>query len=110
LITQVCYSPLLSAYSSKDGSIPWAFDTNRIFQTVNGVPGNGGTMDASGAVMAEGMLYVNAGYNSIVGRAANVLLAFRLLAFREEQRGRALHRFTRQATTTVAQPKMAVSS
>ena len=66
----------LRAYSSKDGSIVWTFDTNRPFQTVNGVPGNGGTMDASGVVVAGGMLYVNSGYNSIVGRAGNVLLAF----------------------------------
>jgi polyvinyl alcohol dehydrogenase (cytochrome) len=68
----------LRAYSSKDGSIVWTFDTNHTFQTVNGVPGNGGTMDASGVVVAGGMLYVNSGYNSIVGRAGNVLLAFKV--------------------------------
>jgi polyvinyl alcohol dehydrogenase (cytochrome) len=68
----------LRAYSSKDGSILWTFDTNRTFETVNGVPGNGGTMDASGAVVAGGMLYVNSGYNSIVGRSGNVLLAFKV--------------------------------
>ncbi len=68
----------LRAYSSNDGSIVWTFDTNRPFQTVNGVPGNGGTMDATGAVVVGGMVYVNSGYNSIVGRAGNVLLAFRV--------------------------------
>jgi polyvinyl alcohol dehydrogenase (cytochrome) len=68
----------LRAYSSKDGAIVWTFDTNRAFQTVNGVPGNGGTMDASGAVVAGGVLYVNSGYNSIVGRGGNVLLAFKV--------------------------------
>jgi polyvinyl alcohol dehydrogenase (cytochrome) len=68
----------LRAYSSKDGSIVWTFDTNRPFETVNGVQANGGTMDASGVVVAGGMLYVNSGYNSIVGRAGNVLLAFRV--------------------------------
>ena len=67
----------LRAYAAKDGAIVWSFDTNRPFQTVNGVPGNGGTMDASGAVVVEGMLYVNSGYNSFVGRPGNVLLAFR---------------------------------
>jgi len=68
----------LRAYAAKDGAIVWSFDTNRPFQTVNGVPANGGTMDASGAVVAGGMLYVNSGYNSFVGRAGNVLLAFRV--------------------------------
>jgi len=66
----------LRAYAAKDGAIVWSFDTNRPFQTVNGVPANGGTMDASGAVAAGGMLFVNSGYNSFVGRAGNVLLAF----------------------------------
>jgi polyvinyl alcohol dehydrogenase (cytochrome) len=66
----------LRAYAVKDGAIVWSFDTNRPFQTVNGVPANGGTMDATGAVVAGGMLYVNSGYNSFVGRPGNVLLAF----------------------------------
>jgi len=68
----------LRAYAAKDGAIVWSFDTNRPFQTVNGVPANGGTMDASGAVVVEGMLFVNSGYNSFVGRSGNVLLAFRV--------------------------------
>src|SRR5579871_473090 len=68
----------LRAYAAKDGAIVWSFDTNRPFQTVNGVPANGGTMDASGVVAVGGMLFVNSGYNSFVGRAGNVLLAFRV--------------------------------
>lgn len=68
----------LRAYSSKDGKILWTFDTNRPFQTVNGVPASGGSMDASGAVVAGGMLYINSGYNGFVTRAGNVLLAFRV--------------------------------
>jgi polyvinyl alcohol dehydrogenase (cytochrome) len=68
----------LRAYAAQDGAIVWSFDTNRPFQTVNGVPANGGTMDASGVVAVGGMLFVNSGYNSFVGRAGNVLLAFRV--------------------------------
>ena len=66
------------AYASSDGKIVWMFDTNRPFKTVNGVEANGGTMDASGVVVSGGMLYVNSGYGGIVGRAGNVLLAFRV--------------------------------
>lgn len=64
------------AYSTKDGSILWQYDTNRTFETVNGVKANGGAMDGPGAVVADGMLYINSGYVSIIGRPGNVLLAF----------------------------------
>ena len=66
------------AYASADGSIIWTFNTNRPFETVNGVEAHGGTMDASGVAAAGGMLYVNSGYGGLVGRAGNVLLAFRV--------------------------------
>jgi polyvinyl alcohol dehydrogenase (cytochrome) len=66
----------LRAYSTTDGSIIWQFDTNRTFQTVNGVRANGGTMDGPGPVVAGGMLYVNSGYGGFFGRSGNVLLAF----------------------------------
>jgi polyvinyl alcohol dehydrogenase (cytochrome) len=66
----------LRAYSTKDGSIIWQFDTNRPFETVNGVKANGGTMDGPGPVVAGGMVYINSGYGGFVGRPGNVLLAF----------------------------------
>ncbi len=66
----------LRAYAAADGAIVWRVDTNREFQTVNGVKANGATMDGGGAVVAGGLLFVNSGYNGIVGRAGNVLLAF----------------------------------
>lgn len=68
----------LRAYSATDGRILWTFDANREFQTVNGVKANGASMDGPGAVVAGGMLYVNAGYGGLVGRPGNVLLAFGL--------------------------------
>jgi polyvinyl alcohol dehydrogenase (cytochrome) len=64
------------AHSSADGTIVWQFDTNREFQTVNGVKAHGGAMDGPGAVVANGMLYVSSGYVSLGGRPGNVLLAF----------------------------------
>ena len=68
----------LRAYSSTDGRILWMFDANREFDTVNGVKANGASMDGPGAVVAGGMLFVNAGYGGLVGRPGNVLLAFGL--------------------------------
>lgn len=68
----------LRAYSTRDGSVVWSFDTNREFTTVNGVKANGASMDGPGPVVAGGMLYVNSGYGGLVGRPGNVLLAFGL--------------------------------
>jgi polyvinyl alcohol dehydrogenase (cytochrome) len=66
----------IRAYASDDGTIVWSFDTNREFETVNGVKAKGGAMDGPGAVVADGMLYSNSGYVSLIGRPGNVLLAF----------------------------------
>ena len=68
----------LRAYSTRDGSIVWLFDTNRDFETVNGVTAHGGAMDRGGPVVADGMLYVNSGYGGPIGHPGNVLLAFGL--------------------------------
>src|SRR4029453_7111534 len=66
----------LRAYSAKDGKIVWMYDTNRAFDTVNGVRAHGGSMDGAGPVVVDGMLYVNSGYGGLVGMPGNVLLAF----------------------------------
>jgi polyvinyl alcohol dehydrogenase (cytochrome) len=68
----------MRAYSTKDGAVLWEFDTNRSFETVNGVKANGGSMDLAGAVISGGMLYFTAGNGGLVGRPGNVLLAFGL--------------------------------
>src|SRR5262249_51165624 len=65
-------------HCAKDGSLLWQFDTNRAFDTVNGVKANGASMSGPGPVVAEGMLYVNSGYGALGGRPGNVLLAFAL--------------------------------
>jgi polyvinyl alcohol dehydrogenase (cytochrome) len=59
----------LRAYSSNEGSILWTFDTNRDFDTVNGVRARGGAMDSAGPIVVDGMVYATSG---------NALLAFGL--------------------------------
>ncbi len=66
----------LRAHSSLDGSILWEFDTNRDFETINGVKAKGGSFDGPGAVIAGGMLYISSGNGGLVGRPGNVFLAF----------------------------------
>ena len=66
----------LRAFSSEDGTVLWDFDTAREFQTVNGIPGHGGSIDGPGAVVVKGMVFVNSGYVRQDEMQGNVLLAF----------------------------------
>ena len=66
----------LRAYATSDGRILWDFDTNKDFQTVNGIKAHGGSIDSTGATIAGGMVYLNAGYSRIPVMAGNVFLAF----------------------------------
>jgi polyvinyl alcohol dehydrogenase (cytochrome) len=64
------------AYATADGAIMWDFDTATNFDTVNKVPAKGGSVDASGPTIANGMVLTNSGYGQFGGKAGNVLLAF----------------------------------
>lgn len=68
----------LRVFSAANGAIVWEFDTNREFDTVNGVPARGASMIGPGPVVAGGMVLVNSGYGAFGGRPGNVLLAFGL--------------------------------
>jgi polyvinyl alcohol dehydrogenase (cytochrome) len=68
----------LRAYDARDGRVLWAFDTLRDFETVNGVPASGGSIDGPGPTVAGGMVFTGSGYGRWLGRAGNVLLAFAL--------------------------------
>jgi polyvinyl alcohol dehydrogenase (cytochrome) len=65
----------IRAYSTTDGAIVWDFDTVRTYETANGVPGRGGSLNVAGPAIVGSMLFVDSGYvqNGIPG---NVLLAF----------------------------------
>ena len=66
----------LRAYDTAAGRILWDFDTNRDFQTVNGIKAHGGSINSTGATIAGGMVYLNAGYSRIPVLPGNVFLAF----------------------------------
>jgi polyvinyl alcohol dehydrogenase (cytochrome) len=65
----------LRVFSAQDGTLVWEFDTNREFQTVNGVTARGASMIGPGPVVAGGMVFVSSGYGAFGGRPGNVLLA-----------------------------------
>jgi polyvinyl alcohol dehydrogenase (cytochrome) len=70
------YDGHMRAYAAEDGRVLWDFDTARDFETVDGIPGHGGSIDGPGAVVLNGMVYVNSGYSRQSGMPGNVLLAF----------------------------------
>lgn len=68
----------IRAFSTTDGKLLWDYNTQRSFNTVNGMTAQGGSLDGAGAVVAGGMVYVNSGYPRLGGAPGNVLLAFGL--------------------------------
>jgi polyvinyl alcohol dehydrogenase (cytochrome) len=66
----------LRGYATQTGDVIWDFDTAKAYDTVNGVPASGGSLDTAGPTVADGMLYVNSGYGRFWGQAGNVLLGF----------------------------------
>jgi polyvinyl alcohol dehydrogenase (cytochrome) len=66
----------LRGFSSETGQVLWDYDTVRDYSTVNGVTAKGGSLDGPGAVVVNGMLFVNSGYPRFGGMPGNVLLAF----------------------------------
>jgi polyvinyl alcohol dehydrogenase (cytochrome) len=63
-------------YGAEDGKVIWDFNTAREFQTVNGIKAKGGSIDGPGAVVVNGMVFINSGYSRFGGMPGNVLLAF----------------------------------
>jgi polyvinyl alcohol dehydrogenase (cytochrome) len=66
----------LRAYSTKDGSIIWDYNTAKDYETVNNVKAKGGSLDAAGPAIADGLVVTNSGYALWKGMPGNVLLAF----------------------------------
>jgi polyvinyl alcohol dehydrogenase (cytochrome) len=64
------------AYDSKTGAIVWDFNAVQPFETVNKVTAKGGSFDAPGPVIANGLVVTPSGYGQWGGSAGNVLLVF----------------------------------
>ena len=66
----------LRAYSAKDGSVLWDYDTLPSVPTVNGVEAHGGSMSGSGPTVSGRMVFVTSGFTGTSGMPGNLLLAF----------------------------------
>ncbi|HXJ94375.1 MAG TPA: PQQ-binding-like beta-propeller repeat protein [Terriglobia bacterium] len=63
----------LRAHDTADGKVLWDFDTVRDFDSVDGISAHGGSIGAPGPTIANGMVFLDAGYGGLHG---NALLAF----------------------------------
>jgi polyvinyl alcohol dehydrogenase (cytochrome) len=66
----------LRAYDAATGKVVWDYDTVRAYETVNGVPARGGSLDGPGPIIGGGMVFSNSGYTVDGGMPGNVVLAF----------------------------------
>ncbi len=61
----------------KTGKLVQTLETARDFDTINGVKGNGASVDNASIVAANGLLILNSGYGLFSQGAGNVMLAFK---------------------------------
>jgi polyvinyl alcohol dehydrogenase (cytochrome) len=66
----------LRAYDTATGQVLLDVSTTDEYDTVNGVPARGGSLNGPGAAIAGGMVFVNSGYSALGFMPGNVLLAF----------------------------------
>jgi polyvinyl alcohol dehydrogenase (cytochrome) len=66
----------LRFYDGLSGKVLWDYDTNRSFETVNGIVASGGGMSGAGPTVAQGHLISNSGYGLYFHEPGNALLVF----------------------------------
>lgn len=67
----------LYIFNASTGEQLFEYDTATSFETVNGVEGNGGSIDSHSIAAGSGMVFVGSGYGSFSQVRGNVLLAFK---------------------------------
>lgn len=67
----------LYVIDAKDGKLLWSYQTAKTYETVDGIPGKGGSIDANSITAGNGTLFVNSGYGQFGEIPGNVLLAFK---------------------------------
>jgi polyvinyl alcohol dehydrogenase (cytochrome) len=68
---------MLRIFDAASGEVLFEYQTNRPFETVNGIEGHGGAIDSHPYIAGRGTLYVMSGYARFGQHPGNVLLAFR---------------------------------
>lgn len=68
----------LHIFDSQNGTQLWTFDTRKSFKSLNKVSANGGSIEADGALVHDGDLFITSGYDKWGEIPGNVLLKFRV--------------------------------
>jgi polyvinyl alcohol dehydrogenase (cytochrome) len=68
----------IRAYDTENGKIIWEYDTLIPFETNNGIPSKGGSIDGASPTIIGNMLFLNSGYGLWGEIPGNVLIAFEL--------------------------------
>jgi polyvinyl alcohol dehydrogenase (cytochrome) len=76
-VVQGSVDGMLRVFDGASGELLWEYDTVKEFETVNGIAGQGGSIDSAPYVAADGTLYLLSGYSRFGQAPGNVLLAFR---------------------------------
>jgi polyvinyl alcohol dehydrogenase (cytochrome) len=64
-------------FDGVDGRVLFQFDTARPFESINGIEGEGGSVDSNSIAAGAGMVFIASGYGFFGQKPGNVLLAFR---------------------------------
>jgi polyvinyl alcohol dehydrogenase (cytochrome) len=67
----------LMVFDAADGRVIATLDTARAFDSVNGVPAKGGSIDSHSIAAGAGLLIVGSGYAQFGAPAGNALIAYR---------------------------------
>ncbi|GAB1258878.1 hypothetical protein NBRC116494_33800 [Aurantivibrio plasticivorans] len=67
----------LRAFDAKTGKVLFQFDTAQQFDAINGIEGNGGSIDNASIIAGNGYLFVNSGYGMFGEVPGNVMIAFK---------------------------------
>ena len=82
VVNDIVFAPALdgrvNAFAADTGKLLWQYETARAVETVNGIDGHGGSIDAAGVQAVGRMIYVQSGYSLFGQLPGNVLLAFEL--------------------------------
>ena len=67
----------LFVIDARTGRELWKYDSLRDYQTLNGVPAKGGSIDGASIVAVNGLLLSGSGYGMFGQAPGNALLAFK---------------------------------
>ena len=68
----------LRIYAGETGDVLWELNTLQDFDTVTGETAHGGSFSGPGAIVSDGMIYVNSGYGIYNHMPGNLLLVFKV--------------------------------